>query len=257
MIRYVRRLPEVWFYAIVTWLMTHANSRVNLAILALFSAFLTLMVGIAPVHAELSPDAGIESEEFELQQEEEARLAKEEADRLKAEEAARKAAEAKKLAAKKAAEAAAAKAKAAAEAEAKRKAELAEKLGDAAVALSSTLTPVANYADNVSIAAKDLPQGLTPTIVSEALSTSAGKTASVTIRTLPGASCDIDVFVVNRTPLSLAGLENKVAGEDGLCSWKWTTKSNTPRGSWGVRILASKDGKSDDVWTTLNIGNVR
>ncbi|MEI7741903.1 MAG: hypothetical protein WCJ29_05395 [bacterium] len=236
--------------------MMKVTKTLNLAIFTLIILTSTASVGVLPVRAELSPDAGIESEQFEVQQAENDRVAAEEAQKEKDAAEAKKAAEKKKAdAAKKAAAAEAAK-KAKAAAALKQKEEMEKKLGDVAVAVSSTLMASTLYQDNFSVAQKDVPQGLTPVVASEALSTKPGKSASVTIKTLPGATCNIDVYVVTRTPAVIAGLEDKTANEEGLCSWTWTTKSTTPRGSWGIRIMASKDGKSDDTWTTLNIGAV-
>ncbi|MFH0928324.1 MAG: hypothetical protein V1821_02505 [bacterium] len=120
----------------------------------------------------------------------------------------------------------------------------------------ATVVNPATLGTNISVSSKDLPPGLTPVLVSGALSTKAGQAASVTVKTLPGAVCNIDIFVVTRTPVAWAGLGDKTADAEGLCSWKWTVKSGTKTGSWGVKIAASKDGFSDDVWTTMNVGNV-
>jgi len=230
-----------------------AKTRLNVAVFALFTLILTLGLKVAPVRAELSPDAGIATEAFQVQQAIDDQIAQDEAQKAKDAEEQKKADEKKKLDAKKKAAALEAKKKAQAEADAKAKAEAA---ANPKVEVKSELLAANLFGANVSMAQKDLPQGLTPVIMSEALSTNPGKAAAVTIKTLPGATCNIDVFVVTRTPVTWAGLENKTADENGECTWKWTVKPGTPRGSWGVRIIADKDGKTDDTWTTMNIGAV-
>jgi len=222
--------------------------------IAIYSVITTVFFGLGalPVKAELSPDAGIEVEEYQVLEQE---RVKQEA---QAELEAKKKAEAE--AKKRAAIARAAKLKAEQEAERKRQAEKLAALKlteEQAKIVAASIASPSTLGNNISIASKDLPAGLTPQIVSEALSVKAGQNASLTIKTLPGALCNIDVFVVNRTPVVLPGLEDKTADADGLCSWKWLVKSNTPRGSWGVKVAATSEGKSDDMWTTLNVGRVQ
>src|SRR5262245_15737290 len=89
--------------------MIHAKNRVHSAIFALMSVALSFGGRPLPVQAELSPDAGIESEQYEVQQAEDARIAAEEAQKAKEAEEQKKIEAQHKAEAKKKAEAAAAK----------------------------------------------------------------------------------------------------------------------------------------------------
>lgn len=217
----------------------HHRPTVRVRILLSLLCAIIAFGGMGTVaRAELSPDVGLEVEMIELQ-------AKQAAEKARLEEAKQKAEAEKKLAAEK---------KAKAEAAAKKKKE-AEALAAKKAAEEAKLVVASTSINNPAVS-NNAPVGLAPTIVSEALSVNPGQTAAVTVKTLPGAACDINVFVWTKVPVKADGLENKIADENGICSWRWVVAKNTMKGSWGVNILTKKDGEVADNWTTLNVGRV-
>ena len=71
-------------------------------------------------------------------------------------------------------------------------------------------------------------------------------TASVTVRTVPGASCSIQV-IYKSGPSGAQGLEDKQADNSGLVSWSWKVGSNTALGAWPVNITCGGQSMSTSV----------
>jgi hypothetical protein len=68
---------------------------------------------------------------------------------------------------------------------------------------------------------------------------SPGGYASVTVQTIPGASCSI-VYVTPAGTVSTAqGLGNNTDGENGKVSWSWKIGSNTRRGTGRVTVTCN------------------
>lgn len=78
----------------------------------------------------------------------------------------------------------------------------------------------------------------------------AGNDSSLTIRTNPGAKCDIKVEY-NKIPSNAEGLHTKTADEFGIVSWSWYVGTSVPAGKWPVTVTCSKNGKSGVVTADL------
>ncbi len=85
--------------------------------------------------------------------------------------------------------------------------------------------------------------GLFLEIVSFTETVSRGDRASLSARTVPGASCQITVSYKSG-PSSARGLSPGTADETGKVSWSWTVGSNTTPGSWPIVVVAASGGKT-------------
>ncbi|MDN5275383.1 MAG: exported protein of unknown function [Candidatus Saccharibacteria bacterium] len=65
-----------------------------------------------------------------------------------------------------------------------------------------------------------------------------GKNASITVRTLPEATCTIEVSY-NDVISKDSGLSKKVADVYGLVSWSWTVDNTAAIGEWPVKVTCS------------------
>ena len=70
-----------------------------------------------------------------------------------------------------------------------------------------------------------------------------GATASLTIQTLPGAACSIQVHYKSG-PSGAAGLGAKTADGSGNVTWSWKVGSSTAKGSWSIVVTSSLNGQS-------------
>ena len=73
-----------------------------------------------------------------------------------------------------------------------------------------------------------------------------GENSSVSIKTLPEASCVITV-TYNGVVSKDSGLATKVADAYGAASWSWTVDKTTPVGKWPVKVLCSRNTSSGMV----------
>ena len=62
-----------------------------------------------------------------------------------------------------------------------------------------------------------------------------GESASVSIKTYPGASCDIKILY-NNIPTTETGLKDKIADIYGVINWDWTISSNAPEGTSPIHV---------------------
>lgn len=74
----------------------------------------------------------------------------------------------------------------------------------------------------------------------------AGSNASVAARTLPEATCSIEV-TYNGMRSADTGLAPKAADEFGTITWSWTVEKGQPAGKWPVWITCSQNGTSARV----------
>lgn len=90
-----------------------------------------------------------------------------------------------------------------------------------------------------------LPEDAPVGIVQQSFSGSAtpGSNAALSIKTNPGAACQITVKV-NNTPLPDTGLVPKIADEFGIVNWSWTIPLNVLPGKWPVEITCANAKKS-------------
>ncbi len=65
-----------------------------------------------------------------------------------------------------------------------------------------------------------------------------GSNSSISIKTNPGAACQITVKV-NNALLPDTGLVPKIADEFGIVNWSWTVPKNVLRGKWPVEITCA------------------
>lgn len=70
----------------------------------------------------------------------------------------------------------------------------------------------------------------------------AGANASLSIKTNPGAACQISVKV-NNTALPDTGLVPKIADEFGMVEWSWTLPKGLMPGKWPVEVTCANDAK--------------
>ena len=70
-----------------------------------------------------------------------------------------------------------------------------------------------------------------------------GENASITVKTLPTASCKI-VVEYNKVPSKDSGLVERVADEFGVIMWAWTVDPNAPFGKWPVTVTCTFNKRS-------------
>jgi competence protein ComEC len=74
----------------------------------------------------------------------------------------------------------------------------------------------------------------------------AGSNASLTINTLPGATCSITVYYKSG-PSQAAGLGPQTAGSSGNVTWSWKVGSRTTPGTWSISVSATLNGQSTSI----------
>ncbi len=77
-------------------------------------------------------------------------------------------------------------------------------------------------------------------------------TASITIRTTPGARCSIRVEYLSGTSAA-DGLAPKKTGTTGVIQWKWKVGGSTTTGSWPISIDCSLRDRSGGVETQFRV----
>lgn len=87
------------------------------------------------------------------------------------------------------------------------------------------------------------PEEITIDVISLTSPIAAGKTASLTIQTLPGANCSISVYYKSG-PSQAAGLGPQISDFSGKATWSWRVGSATTPGTWRISVQSSLNGKS-------------
>lgn len=80
-----------------------------------------------------------------------------------------------------------------------------------------------------------------------------GENASLTLSTLPDASCRIEITYENKVKASDSGLAPKVSDDYGQIVWSWTVEPGAPKGKWPVEINCTRAKKSSYVKSELEI----
>lgn len=70
-----------------------------------------------------------------------------------------------------------------------------------------------------------------------------GENASITVNTLPGVDCSVEVKY-NEVKSTDSGLKLKKADEYGNVSWTWTVEEYVPVGTWPVNVTCVSKDKS-------------
>jgi competence protein ComEC len=96
------------------------------------------------------------------------------------------------------------------------------------------------------------PAELTLDFLSVSSPVKAGSTASVRVKTAPGANCTITVYYKSGAS-SAAGLDPKTAGSNGEVSWSWKVGSKTSPGDWRIVVTASQGGRTVTRETTFTV----
>jgi len=96
------------------------------------------------------------------------------------------------------------------------------------------------------------PNALAVKVTAHTKSVSRGGSASVTIKTTPGAECGISVLY-SGSPSSAKGLEPRKADKKGTVLWKWTVASNTSKGTWPIDVSCSVGDRTGDAETSLTV----
>jgi hypothetical protein len=78
------------------------------------------------------------------------------------------------------------------------------------------------------------------------------KTASVTIKTIKGSRCSIDVEYASGSATA-KGLDAKKANSSGVITWKWKVGSNTTRGTWPIEIYCTLGERAGSVSTQFKV----
>jgi hypothetical protein len=81
---------------------------------------------------------------------------------------------------------------------------------------------------------------------------SRGSTASLTIKTAPGAQCTITVLYKSG-PSSSAGLGPQTAGADAMVTWSWKVSSSTTPGTWSITVTAESGGGSNSLTISFQV----
>jgi len=96
------------------------------------------------------------------------------------------------------------------------------------------------------------PNAFAVKVTAHTKSVSRGGTASVTIKTTPGAECGISVLY-SGSPSSAKGLEPKKADKKGTVLWKWTVASDTKKGTWPIDVSCSVGDRTGDAETNFTV----
>lgn len=80
-------------------------------------------------------------------------------------------------------------------------------------------------------------------IISVTSPVSPGDDATLVAKTVPGAECDITVYLKSG-PSTASGLYPKTADSSGRVSWTWKVGTRTTAGSWRIVVTATHNGKT-------------
>ena len=115
---------------------------------------------------------------------------------------------------------------------------------NAKVVVTETPTPVTRTIKKAVVPAKNVPVGVSVTILTSPIKP--GSNASITIKTKPLAACSIRIEYDKR-PSTDSGLVPKQADEYGVVTWTWTVESTRPVGKWPIDVTCAEDEKSGYV----------
>ena len=110
----------------------------------------------------------------------------------------------------------------------------------------ATEEPLASAGPGTNPTAKPNASPLNLKVTAYTKSVRAGSNASITVKTNPGADCQITVEY-SSGPSTAAGLEPKKAGTTGSATWKWKVGSHTTKGSWPITIQCDHGGRTATV----------
>ena len=77
-----------------------------------------------------------------------------------------------------------------------------------------------------------------------------GNPASISIKTAPGAACQI-TFTYKSWPSRAKGLTPKTSDGQGMVSWTWLVGSRTTPGTWPVSVSCSAGGRTGALQTSI------
>lgn len=86
-------------------------------------------------------------------------------------------------------------------------------------------------------------------VVSSTLNVTPGEYASITIKTIPGATGSIEVDYASG-PSQSKSLVDKTADSNGLITWRWEVGTHTTSGEWPVKVTVN-----GETWTTNLVVN--
>ena len=116
-------------------------------------------------------------------------------------------------------------------------------------------TPTAGEADDGTASSAPSvaePKPLNVKTTARTKSVRRGGTASVTIRTTPGARCLISV-VYPSGPATAGGLDARKAGKTGFVVWTWKVGAKTTKGSMPIYVTCSLRDRTGDVTTSFMV----
>lgn len=74
--------------------------------------------------------------------------------------------------------------------------------------------------------------------------------ATLTVRTIKGSTCSIDVQYDSGSSQA-AGLDEQDTGDGTLVTWTWTVGSNTAAGRWPIYVTCVKDDRTGKLLTSI------
>lgn len=96
------------------------------------------------------------------------------------------------------------------------------------------------------------PDSLAVKVAKRTTSVPRNGTASVSIKTTEGATCDIEV-IYNSGPSTAAGLGTKKANSSGAVTWKWKVGGRTAKGTYPIHITCIKGDRNGSADTTFRV----
>jgi hypothetical protein len=74
--------------------------------------------------------------------------------------------------------------------------------------------------------------------------------ATLTVRTIKGSTCSIDVQYDTGSSLA-EGLDEQDTGDGTLVTWTWVVGSNTAAGRWPIYVTCVKDERTGKLLTSI------
>lgn len=96
-----------------------------------------------------------------------------------------------------------------------------------------------------------LAGGLKPVLSYNSSPVNPGEKAKITVKTLPGARCTIELKLKSGQLSKAKGLEPKIAGKDGKVRWSWTVGGRTSPGKYPITVRAVLGDQKTATRTTL------
>jgi len=115
---------------------------------------------------------------------------------------------------------------------------------NAKVSVVEKPTPVTRTLKKATVPAKNVPVGVSVTILTSPIKP--GSNASISIKTKPLAACSIRIEY-NKQPSTDGGLVPKQADEYGVVTWTWTVEPTRPVGKWPIDVTCAEEEKSGYV----------